>query len=408
MANLEAKVDELLTRVTRLNRDIDRLRLMAGTPLGKDRGISLLASGDRLYIDPRDRGCGINLLSEGKYEEDEISIFRRFLRPGGVVLDIGANYGYYSITAAPYVRPGGRVFAFEPNPHIFDLMSGSSFLNGFTDVITPCRMGAFNIKSELRFAVDETGPGGARIVFDDYVATDNIKLLTVPVTPIDDFLPENTLVDLVKLDVEGRERQVLEGMKQTIAASPDIVILMELFYSFFGNREDFAEFLTFLTDELGLSIFRMVGPGRLTSANFDDLVDRESYVVLAKHDISEGPALTLYPCQLNRSPSCRLIGDSMEWENEGRDSSIIAHGPYVYLPKGPYTLKVYGEFAGRFALRLQENFGDLIWQGQINGDGNHEFAIGLRFDAPKMEIVIAPADGSADRMTLDRIEFWNA
>ena len=111
------------------------MKLHTSVVLEPTRALALLASGQRIYVDPRDRGGAVNLLSDGKYEEDEIAVFRRYLRPGSVVLDIGANYGVYSISAAPYIRPGGRVIGFEPNPHICDLFRGSIYVNGLTDVV---------------------------------------------------------------------------------------------------------------------------------------------------------------------------------------------------------------------------------------------------------------------------------
>src|SRR5882724_6714622 len=52
----------------------------------------------------------------GVYEKDTVDWFRSNLRPGMVVLDIGANVGQYTLIAAGAVGPNGRVHAFEPNP----------------------------------------------------------------------------------------------------------------------------------------------------------------------------------------------------------------------------------------------------------------------------------------------------
>lgn len=118
---MAARLERIDRIVTRLQRDVARMTLFTGTVLGPTRAVALLASGLRIYVDPRDRGCGNNLLTEGKIEEDELAVLKRYLRPGATVLDVGANYGTYSISLAPYVRPGGRVIGFEPNPHICDL-----------------------------------------------------------------------------------------------------------------------------------------------------------------------------------------------------------------------------------------------------------------------------------------------
>lgn len=400
----ENKLNELLKRVTRLNRDVEQIKLMSGTSLGSDRGVTFLASGDRIHIDPRDRGCGMNLLTEGKYEEEEISLFKCFLKPGATVLDIGSNYGYYAVSAAPYLRPGGTVYAFEPNPHIFELMRSSAYINGYTDIIKPCRAAVYDSNSALRFAIDETGPGGARVVADDFVAHGGIKVIDVPVVVIDEFLSPDSVVDLVKIDVEGREQNVLRGMEKTIQRSPDIVILMELFYSFFQNEPSFAQFINYIESTLKLNIFKKDG-NKLSKVQCNDLLYKESYVLLSKRENIDCADLTIYPSQLNRTPAAILQGSQINWKSDDASSDLIAHGPYVYLPKGGYRMEVFGEFSGQFRFQVQENYGDIIWRGVLQPGSSQEFYVPLRFDAPRMEVAIWAADHNSTSFRLDRIEF---
>ena len=65
------------------------------------------------------------------YEPKTTQYFRQRLGPGSVFADIGANHGYFTVLVAALVGPEGRVFAFEPNPPVFEQLDAHVRLNGF-------------------------------------------------------------------------------------------------------------------------------------------------------------------------------------------------------------------------------------------------------------------------------------
>src|SRR5207253_6545315 len=71
---------------------------------------------------------------EGVWEPLETYLVERRVREGDVVLDIGANIGYYTLVFAELVGDSGRVFAFEPEPANFALLSENTGLNGRANV----------------------------------------------------------------------------------------------------------------------------------------------------------------------------------------------------------------------------------------------------------------------------------
>src|SRR5436853_284660 len=72
----------------------------------------------KMYLDTRDTGFGSHVSLDG-YWEPWITVFvARQLRPGMVAIDVGANYGYYSLLFAALVGDTGHVYAIEPNPEI--------------------------------------------------------------------------------------------------------------------------------------------------------------------------------------------------------------------------------------------------------------------------------------------------
>lgn len=202
---------------------------------GADRAVTRLASGEYLVIDTNTVDA-INYLV-GRTVEPHISfVFRCFLHPAAVVLDIGANFGLYTAITAAVIRTRGRLYAFEPNPHTFGLLLRTLHANGVVNNpnITLVNKAAANHtgRAQLHF-IDQnlavaslTDPRllGAGIVEEWGMKLDAVEVDTVA---IDDYLPADLAVDLVKIDVEGHEPHVLAGMERTVRRSPNIRIVVE-------------------------------------------------------------------------------------------------------------------------------------------------------------------------------------
>lgn len=405
---IDRQLDRIDRVVSRIHRDVERVKLHSGLVLEPARALALLASGQRIYVDPRDRGSGINLLSEGKYEEDELTVFRRFLRPGAVVLDIGANYGIYSISAAPYVRPGGKVIGFEPNPHIWDLFSGSIYVNGLGEIVEARRLGVHDGNGTLRFLIEENRPGGAHIVGADVEPGPEASIIDVAVIRIDDHVPSDLIADVVKIDVEGHEESVLRGMRDLIERSPHVVILMELFYPFFPDDEAYRNFIHFITVDLGLTISRIGANATLIPADVESLRGTTGSVLLSKEVPQPRPDLTIVPEHLYPGPHARTAESELSWTRSeaGDPNAIIAHGPYLYLPKGYYRLTVDADFYGDFTCALLENSGDAIARYRVPAGRGFETDVPVIFDAPSFEIAFWPADENSDAMKFRKAELW--
>jgi len=153
---------------------------------------------------------GRSLELYGEYCHDEIWWMKTLTNPKSFVLDIGANIGTHTIGIAPYVK---RVMAFEPDPDNFDLL--------VKNVATAmCR----NVTPAPVAASDVLGKVGTQF---DYGKTSLTTSGEIPATPIDmiEGLPR---IDFVKIDVEGMELKVLNGMRQTIASyKPQMLIEMQ-------------------------------------------------------------------------------------------------------------------------------------------------------------------------------------
>jgi FkbM family methyltransferase len=165
--------------------------------------------GNMLYFEG-DSTIGHSLDLYGEYCHDEIEWMKTLTNPESFVMDIGANIGTHTIGIAPHVK---HIMAFEPDPDNFDLLVKNL-------ATTMCK----NVTPVPAAASDVLGKVGTQF---DYGKTSLTTSGEIPATPIDmiEGLPR---IDFVKIDVEGMELKVLNGMRQTIASyKPQMLIEMQ-------------------------------------------------------------------------------------------------------------------------------------------------------------------------------------
>jgi FkbM family methyltransferase len=135
-----------------------------------------------------------------------MSFTLHFLRPGDVVLDVGANVGSYALLAA---SRGATVLAFEPNPHARRFIHRSLVSNGLSAQVLPYAAGAAAERLRMNFAA-----GAAARIGE---GTDLVDVVT-----LDSQAPAD--VTLLKIDVEGHEAAVLEGGARTLRAAAAAIV----------------------------------------------------------------------------------------------------------------------------------------------------------------------------------------
>ena len=164
----------------------------------------------------------------GLYEPPFTRVFQRQLRPGAVVVDAGANWGYFTLIAAAAAGPSGRVIALEPDPRQFPILERNIGLNGFTHVeALPSAAGAAAGRLTLTGYADTDANRGTSSIATP-AGGGAPRQFDVDCTTIDALTARHSTVDLVKIDVEGAEDLVLEGMREGLAAKRYRAILLEL------------------------------------------------------------------------------------------------------------------------------------------------------------------------------------
>src|SRR5688500_7580237 len=156
----------------------------------------------------------------GLYEPPVTRVFQRQLRPGGTAIDVGANWGYFTLLAATAVGPSGAVVSLEPDPRQYDTLARNVAMNGFTHVTTVRAAASANAgrMTLLGYADDEENRGVSRIAADGEASRHGAaRQFDVDGVTIDALVPAVREVDLVKIDVEGAEDLVLQGMRDGLS-----------------------------------------------------------------------------------------------------------------------------------------------------------------------------------------------
>ncbi len=164
----------------------------------------------------------------GQYEPQQTAVLRGILGPGMSFVDVGANWGYYTLCAAYLVGRGGRVVGLEPDPRLYAVLSRNIARNGLQQA-SAVQVAAAATEGTVQLAgYDESGGnfGVSRLVRDGA----GRDLFEVRSVSLDQLLANRKLdaVDLVKLDIEGAEALALEGLRNSLAERRVRRLLIEL------------------------------------------------------------------------------------------------------------------------------------------------------------------------------------
>lgn len=199
---------------------VAKARVSLGRPIVRAR---LPAA--ELFVDLRDIGVGQPLYFGGKFEPSETQFISQHLRPGMSMIDVGANLGYHTTHAARLVSPSGRVLAIEPDPYNFALLKRNIAWNALASV-TPLNVALGAADGVANLYCSPENLGDHRLFCGP---ADGRRSVPVPVVRLDDLCNEHAMasVDLVKMDVQGYEPYVLQGMQRTLRNNPRLIVITE-------------------------------------------------------------------------------------------------------------------------------------------------------------------------------------
>lgn len=181
------------------------------------------------------------LLAEGSWFEREMEFWQDQIQPEMTVLDVGANVGVYTVTAANRVGAKGRVIAIEPFSDCVQCLEETRRVNNL-DWVTVKRGAASDRDGIARLALHGASELNQLVMEEGSATPGNVE--EVPCFKLDTLVEEEKLqrVDILKIDAEGHELQVLNGSDRLLKTFAPI-ILYENVAGSQGSNLPVAEFL---------------------------------------------------------------------------------------------------------------------------------------------------------------------
>ncbi len=175
----------------------------------------------KMYVDIRDLGdVTAALRKEHTYHRQMTNTLSNITKPSMTCVDVGANIGYFTIILSKMVGPTGKVYAFEPDPTNFGLLLRNIELNGCCSNVICERKAVSNRMGTSPLYLNKIHNFGGHSLIG------NGSYEYVPVTSLDIYFGASK-IDLIKLDVEGSEPEVIQGMRNLINNNPNLALVVE-------------------------------------------------------------------------------------------------------------------------------------------------------------------------------------
>jgi FkbM family methyltransferase len=186
--------------------------------------------GRKVLVDTTDLLLTPWLLVDGIWEPEVTDFFQRTIEPGQVVVDVGANVGYFTMLAAHLTTHTGHVYAFEAQPDTYRLLVKGILANWMEPYVTAEQLAVYEDSRDLELFVRRRFAGNSSIVRSrpNVEVEDSVDAVRVSATSLDDYFSGlDTRIDFVKVDVEGAELHVFRGMHKILEANPDLTVMCE-------------------------------------------------------------------------------------------------------------------------------------------------------------------------------------
>lgn len=252
LANGVRQTHEILQQVSQhLNEQIEKLKAGSyawarfGAPVGDGLLVTKVLNTFLMYMEASDMSVTPHLIADGCWEKAITDAIVARLKPGMTVIDVGANYGYYTLLSACCVGNKGRVYSFEPNPRTFQILTKNIEVNWLHTIVRPFQMAALDSRKQVELHVLRKFQGSTSLFSQESLPepdTPPDQRPLVDAVPLDEII-RGEKVDLVKIDAEGSEPLVMDGMQQIVARNPELTILMEINVPMIRNCGDPVDFL---------------------------------------------------------------------------------------------------------------------------------------------------------------------
>jgi len=224
-----------------------------------------------MIINRRDRWVGDSLDIYGEFSESEVEVFRKYIKPGDLVLDVGANIGAHTVALSHLVGDSGIVVAFEPERYNYYTLCGNLAMNNIKNVVAfqqavGEKAGTINVPY-----IDNPHNSnyGALELDQDYSTIPHYK---VPCITLDSLHLEKC--NFIKMDVEGMEKFALMGCVETIKKFHPIMYLEDDRENKSKELREFIGTLGYRIEEHNALLFNSKNYSNVTTNVFGGIVSK--------------------------------------------------------------------------------------------------------------------------------------
>lgn len=184
-----------------------------------------------MMLNVTDTGISRELLLFGVHEANSTKVVQEIIKPGMCVLEAGANVGYYACMQAKLVGPTGHIYAVEPSPSNVEMLQRNIKENGFTNMTV--LQSAFGAEDgEQPFYVDKRSNLSSFVKRDDL---GEYECIPMKIQTIDTYIADKK-IDMIRMDVEGYEKEILLGAKETLSTRPPKYFFIEVHSELLAKR----------------------------------------------------------------------------------------------------------------------------------------------------------------------------
>lgn len=201
--------------------------------------------GFKISLDLINPGISKTLAIYRKREDDMVQVIKEVLHPGMNVVDCGSNLGFYPLLIANILKNDGIVYAIEPDPRNYELLKQNVDSSFFRESIKIFQMAVSNkVGTENMYLAEQTNLNKLMSTEDDNFPKRHTvnEIIEVPTTTLDAFCKEHKVIlDFVRMDIEGFEVEVFQGMKNIFkTAKRGFMIFVELHPHAYSSKRNFS------------------------------------------------------------------------------------------------------------------------------------------------------------------------
>lgn len=283
-----------------------------------------------------DEFIGRSLELYGEYSEEEVALWRAFIKPGDTVVDVGANIGVFARALTQMVGPEGVVIAIEAQYENWSLLDkNTKSLNNVLPMNRACGAESGKLKIPALSSLNHKNYGRIELGKDGTAE--------VSVEPLDDIILKSGVISFIKIDVEGMELDVLRGAVQTIKRYKPILYIE-------NDRPDKSGELIAYIRSLGYRVFEHL-PRLFSFSNFNqnlnnlfgDIVSINALCIPTDRAGSYSAITSTLRPLIPSVPSCGKTGWAGIVRLGGVGDNLIAASVLPLLKKQGYKVDVISQ-----------------------------------------------------------------